>query len=524
MENKQEIERELILRELSSRKLDYFTKYTKEDYDMSATQADRQIHKQIIDKLEAVERWEINRLMIFCPPRLWKSELVSKRFPAWCLWRNPKRNIIVASYWADLANDFWRKTKQIVLQQEFTNIFPDFELSKDKKEWGNWETKQQWGYYSVWVWWALTWKWWDILIIDDPVKDRQEAESPTIQQRNIDWYTSTFRTRKQSQNSAIIVMMTRWNINDLAWYLLKEEENGWEKWDVLVIQWIDELWNEIIWNWKWDKWYMVNERENVSPKDWAALYQQDPIASSSNIFNLADLRYYLQSDFEKADGILKKDDLKCGIFVDPAFSTSRNSDDAVIFWFWKHKTSGNFYMIDGYADTSAPSKTFRAILSMFDKMNMDGYKTETITIESVDINKDQTKFIEDFKTFLKENWRYIIVNEFKPQTLWKKEDRIKFYLEPKISTNAIFLRKDFPEKSFIRKIEDQLCDFPNWKHDDVIDCLAQAVHVLDGVKESTLSKEPKPYINRMTWQLVDPRKSHNLTDGLWNKRIGWLSL
>jgi hypothetical protein len=62
----------------------------------------------------------------------------------------------------------------------------------------------------------LTGKGFDIGIIDDPTKDRMEAESPTTQQRVIDWYTSTFYTRRQSQDSAIIVMMTRWNVNDLA--------------------------------------------------------------------------------------------------------------------------------------------------------------------------------------------------------------------------------------------------------------------------------------------------------------------
>lgn len=78
---------------------------------------------------------------------------------------------------------------------------------------------------------------------------------------------------------------------------------------------------------------MEKERANVSAKDWAALYQQDPIASSSNIFNMSNLKYFLLSDFERADGLLKKEDLRCGIFVDPAFSSSGNSDDAVVLGF-----------------------------------------------------------------------------------------------------------------------------------------------------------------------------------------------
>ena len=83
--------------------------------------------------------------------------------------------------------------------------------------------------------------------------------------------------------------------------------------------------------------------------------------------------------------------------------------------FGKHKISGNYYQLDGYADTSAPSKTFIAILSMYDRLVMDGFKPSYISIESVSLSRDQTKFIEDFKKFLREQDRYIIINAFEPK-------------------------------------------------------------------------------------------------------------
>ena len=499
------IEKELILRELAYRKLDEFTTYTKEDYEMIATQWWELIHKQIIDKLEWVANWKIKRLMIFIRPRVWKSELASLRFPSWYLWKNPNKRVIVSSYWSELATDFWRKWREIVKSTEFKNIFPEFELSKAKAEWWHRETNKWWWLYTVWVGGSLTWKWFDIWIIDDPVKDRMEAESPTTQQRIIDWYTSTFYTRRQGQNSAIVIMMTRWNVNDLAWYLLEEEKNWWDKWDTLVIPAIDEQWNEIIWPGKWDTWYTKDEKKNVSPKDWAALYQQDPIASTSNMFRLENLRTYLQSDFERADWILKKEDLKCIIYVDPAFSSSKNSDDAVVLWIWKHKLTWNYYQLDWYADTSAPSFTFRAIISMYDKLKIDWYKISWIYIEDVKLNRDQSKFIEDFKSFLKENDRYIIVNWDKPK--WKKEDRIKFILEPKTAVNAIFIRRDMPDKFFIQRLERQLVDFPNWKHDDIIDCLAWWINVLDKRWENRTLNTKRTYTNKITWERVTIRPS-----------------
>jgi phage terminase large subunit-like protein len=301
-------------------------------------------------------------------------------------------------------------------------------------------------------------------------------------------------------------MMTRWNKNDLAGYLLEQAKQGGEKWEVLTIPAIDEQGNEIIWPGKWDKGYIQQEKENISSKDWAALYQQDPIASSSNIFRLQDFRYHLSSDFERADGILKKEDLRCIIAVDPAFSTSKTSDDAVVMAWGKHKISGNYYLLDGYADTSAPSHTFQAILSMYDRVTADGYKMDFISIESVSISKDQTKFVTDFKSFLKERNRYLTVNEWKPEG--KKEERIKFVLEPKASLNAISLRKDMADASFVRKFENQIVDFPHGKHDDVIDCAAQAVDVLDkkGQLPDSASKKIPMYFNRQTGRL-EPVKS-----------------
>ena len=517
--NKDAIKKELAMRELARRKLEYFTKYTKPDYEMIATQWGRHIHKQIIEKLEAVERGEIKRLMIFCPPRLGKSELVSKRFPAWCLGKNPKRNIVVSSYWFDLASDFGRKARQIVDDEKFKKIFPDFSLSQDKREGGNWETTLDWWYYSVGVGGALTGKWFDIGIIDDPVKNREEAESSTIQKRNIDWFTSTFWTRKKTENSAIIVMATRWNLNDLPGMILDIAKDSKEHWDILVIKGIDDEWHEIVWEWKWSEWYMKNEKANLSAKDWSALYQQDQIASSSNILSMKDLRYFLMSDFERADWILKKDDLKCRIYVDPAFSTNASSDDAVIIWLGKHKITNNKYILDGYAETSAPSKTHWAILAMYEHLTIDGFKIEDIVVEDVTINKDQTKFISDLKKFLKEQWKYIPVRSYNPMILhpkMKKEDRIKFILEPQMSLNAVYVRSDMPDKSFLRRLEQQITDFPHGRYDDIIDTITMWVDDIEKNRMIEEKEQPRAFFNpisgkiEVAWWWIDRAKMFGL--------------
>ena len=137
---------------------------------------------------------------------------------------------------------------------------------------------------------------------------------------------------------------------------------------------------------------------------------------------------------------------------------------------------------------------------MYDNLTLEWFKIDTIWIEKVNINKSQTKFIEDFKVFLKEKWRYITVSEYEPK--WKKEDRIKFNLEPKVSLNAIYLKKDMADKSFVRRLEDQLYQFPNAKHDDIIDCLTQWVDILEWTKDKKINTTPKQYINKLTGQVI----------------------
>ena len=110
----------------------------------------------IAERLEAVERGEIDRLMIFMPPRHGKSELASKRFPAWCLGKDPKRQIIAASYNSDLANDFGRNVRNIVGEPEFGQVFPGVGLSADSAAANRMNTNHGGAYVAAGVGTAVT--------------------------------------------------------------------------------------------------------------------------------------------------------------------------------------------------------------------------------------------------------------------------------------------------------------------------------------------------------------------------------
>ena len=182
-------------------------------------------HKLIAEKLEAVERGEIKRLMITMPPRHGKSELASRRFPSWYIGRNPDKQIIAASYNSDLANDFGREVRNIVGSPEFSNLF-NTALSVDSKAANRWHTDKGGMYVAAGVGTAITGRGADILLIDDPFKDRQEADSEITRQRVWDWYTSTAYTRLMP-GGAVIVINTRWHDDDLSGRLLEEQDTWW---------------------------------------------------------------------------------------------------------------------------------------------------------------------------------------------------------------------------------------------------------------------------------------------------------
>jgi hypothetical protein len=286
---------------IARRSLLAFTEYTNPLYQRARH------HELICAKLEAVERGEIDRLMIFMPPRHGKSELASKRFPAWCLGRDPKRQIIAASYNSDLANDFGRNVRNLVAEPEFAEVFPGVTLAPDSQAANRMNTNHGGTYVAAGVGTAVTGRGAHIALIDDPFKDREEADSERRRDLVWDWYRSTLYTRLMP-GGAIVLIQTRWHEDDLAGRLL---EDGTDKWDVLELPALNKD-NEAL----WPEWYPQDTLERIKkaigPREWSALYQQQPQPDEGTFFQRVwfgtwdklpkDIRYYGTSDYAVTDG------------------------------------------------------------------------------------------------------------------------------------------------------------------------------------------------------------------------------
>lgn len=451
-------------------------------------------HYQIAEKLEAVARGEIKNLIISLPPQHGKSLLSSINFPAWILGRFPNKRFMAASYAADLIQTFSKRSRNVVLSEPYKQLF-NVELASEGA-W-HWDTTQKGYYHAVGVGGASTWFGYDIGLIDDPFKDREEAESPTIRQKVWDWWTSTFYTRK-GKDAATIIIMTRWHVDDLVGRLLKQEQLGWQKWEQLIIPAIDETWKGI-WESKFD---YPQIRADIGVRDFAALYMQDPILSTGAIFKPSDFKYFNYSEFEM-EWRWKKEHILLWIFIDPAFSTQSSSDDAVIMVVWLNQYTSDMYLFDIYCATSAPSATIWAMFNMIDKREIRWFKIEFISVEQVKINKDQTKFRKDITDEMSNRNKFYKLYDFCPRV--KKQDRIKFWLEPRFNLWKVWFIQGEGDYTALKKMEDQLTMFPKNTHDDIIDCLAQSVQVFAERWKTTSSNQhtqkPRTYFNTITGQM-----------------------
>jgi predicted phage terminase large subunit-like protein len=191
--------------------------------------------KQLAAVLQRVADGEIDRLMIFMPPRHGKSELVSRLFSAYYLLCHPERWVGINSYAAELAYTFSRNARD-----NYTKA--GGQVKSDAAAVKHWETGRGGGLWAAGVGGPITGKGFHLGIIDDPIKNAEEAASETIRAKHRDWYDSTFYTREEpeSQNTAIIVIQTRWHEGDLSGYLLDKEHDEPEGWHVVHFEAIKE--------------------------------------------------------------------------------------------------------------------------------------------------------------------------------------------------------------------------------------------------------------------------------------------
>lgn len=262
------------------------------------------VHRDICTRLERfsddVAEGKSPRLMLFMPPRTGKSELASVNFPAWHLGRHPDHEIIACSYAQSLAIKFSRKARALCRDPGYLAVFPAMKLDDESQAAEEWLTKAGGGYVAVGIGGPITGKGAHVLSIDDPVKNREDADSMTAREMVKDWYSSTAYTRL-APGGGVLVTMTRWSEDDLSGWLLALQEAGeGDKWNVVTYPAVaeeDELYRakgEALHPERYDLEALMRIKKALIPRDWHALYQQRPVVETGLYFKKEMFRFYDQ--------------------------------------------------------------------------------------------------------------------------------------------------------------------------------------------------------------------------------------
>lgn len=471
---------ELAKRELARRHLADFVLYTYPGYLMGW------VHRELCDALEWFYAETIAkrspRLLVTMPPRHGKSELVSRRFPAWVFGRNPDLQIIAASYSSDLAKRMNRDTQRIIDSVLYRNVFPKTSLSGKNiatsahgaflRNSEMFEIVNAKGSYrGAGVGNAITGMGCNALLIDDPLKDRRDASSETVRNNVWDWYASTAYTRL-SPGGGVMLTQTRWHEDDLAGRLLDAAKNDGDQWRVINFPAIAEE-NELH--------RMVGDplhpdrypldalrsiERTIGSYEWSSLYQQHPSADGGNIVKRAWIKYYLQNErptsFER---MLQSWDF-----------TFKNTDgsDYVVGTVWG-KSGADYYLLDLVRDRMDFVESIQALRDMSAKWPM---ATEKIV-------EDKANGPAIISAIRREISGVIAVTPTD-----SKDGRLR-------STTPLFEAGNvyFPDPSYCLwsgAAVDELVSFPTAKHDDQVDSISQA---LNRFMKSTATPETFTQIN-----------------------------
>lgn len=445
------IKRELLRRSAQSRLID-FIYYIKLDYRANWH------HTLIADKLDEFLRSDRGRLMLFVPPQHGKSEIASRCLPAYVLGHNPDTKIAACSYSIDLARSFSRSVQSYMQQDEYRQIFPDVEvgkpLSTDLFQLGN-GTGQ---YKAVGVLGGLTGHTVDLAIIDDPVKDALEANSETYRERVWEWYLNVLETRLHNK-SKVILIMTRWHEDDLAGRLLERQP---EKWEVIKIPAIKEKdglpedpreIGEALWPEKHSL-EKLNSLRALSERTFTSLYQQSPTVKEGDKIK----RAWFQLCHEKE----VPDRIVWDLWIDGAYTKSTANDPTGLMLTGFDERTNTMYIKHAHSDYMELPELLSFVPKYAELHGMDGRSRAYIEPKASG---------KSLRQMLKVSSRVHAVEIKSPLVSEGKEARAQV-ASPKIESGRVVLVRGTWNDRFLEEV----CGFPNAKHDEMIDLLGYSTY------------------------------------------------
>ena len=390
-----------------------------------------------------------------------KSEFGSYMFPAWFLGKFPEKKIMQASNTGELAVGFGRKVRNLVMSDQYAEVFPDVRLRQDSKAAGRWATNKSGEYFAIGVGGTMTGRGADIAIIDDPHTEGEAtmaAFNPEIYDKTYEWYTSGPRQRLQP-NGAIIIIATRWSERDLIGRVLKDaqERGRADEWDVVEFPAIlpsgNSLWPEF---WSLDE--LLSLKEELPPSKWNAQYQQKPTGEEGAIIKREWWRRWEKETPPPCEFIIQA--------WDTAYTKGQRNDFSActtwgVFHLNEDPSDVNIILLDRYMERlEFPDLKLRA------KEMYQEWEPDDCIIEA---KASGLPLIYELRQM------GILVSEFTPVRGTRQQSNDKIARMNSVADIFKNGKVWAPETRWAQELIDNVAAFPNASHDDDVDTVIMAL-------------------------------------------------
>jgi predicted phage terminase large subunit-like protein len=471
----QEVKKRIVAKE----SLIGFTEFTNPRYKTAG------IHRSIAEQLERVERGEVDRLMLLVPPRHGKSELASRRFPAYYLGRHPHQQFISASASGTLAEDFGRDVRNVIASPEYSVLFKT-RLAEDSKAKGRWNTSEGGSYYAIGVNAHVMGRGAHVFMIDDPFGTMAEARSETTRKNVFDWYTGTVYNRLED-NGAIVLINHRMHEDDLTGMLRAQQAAGGDRWEVVELK-PDMEKGIALWPEKYPIAALERIRRNTMAADWSALYLQNPTPDQGTYFKADWLRAY--------DKAPPKETL--AIYGGSDYAVTDSGGDFTVHVVIGLDPDNRMYLLDLWRGQTQGDVWIDALCDLVLRWRPIGWAEETGQIKAA-----IGPFLE---RRMSERSAYVTRDQF-PTRGGDKSVRAQS-IRARMSLEGLYVPTAAPWYPAFRS---ELLSFPAGKHDDQVDALGLIGQLLDLMitRQKSRADEPLRGANEMTmseaWKMARPK-------------------
>ena len=422
-------------------------------------------HKIINKKFNDLAEGKIKRLIINMPPRHTKSEFASYLLPAWMIGRKPSLKIIQATHTAALAIDFGRKTKNLVDEKNYQELFKT-RLQEDSQAAGKWKTEQGGEYFAAGVGGAITGRGADLLIIDDPHKEQDLKGDGKAFEKAMNWYTAGPRQRLQPGGS-IVIVMTRWSTKDITGQLLKAQtEEGSDQWEVVELPAIlpdgKPVWPEY---WKAEE--LLKTKASIPVSNWLAQYMQQPTAEEGAILKREWWRDYEAKYPPPLEYIVMS--------LDTAFTKSTTADfSAVTMWgvYSTEDQGQNIILLNAFKGRYEFPELRRIALEEY-----QDWRPDMVIVEAKASGLPLTHELRQMD---------IPVINFTPSKGNDKHTRVNS-VAPLFESGKVWAPM---HEHFAQEVVEECASFPFGEHDDYVDSTTQAIM---RIRQGGLVRHPEDY-------------------------------